>query len=72
MLPTNISKEFEVGDLLKCTVVEEVDDPHIYFLLLENMASSNPFARNRWRILDMTNGEIKISYMPPDMWEKVT
>ena len=71
MSPTNISKGFEVGDLLKCTVIEEVDDPPMYFLLLENMTSSNPFDRNRWRVLNHTTGETMITYVPPDMWEKV-
>jgi hypothetical protein len=71
MLPTNISSKFEVGDLIKCKIIEEADDPPMYFLLLEDLREENPFS-NRWRALDPATGDIRITYVGVDMWEKVT
>jgi hypothetical protein len=71
MSPTNTFKGFEVGDLIKCTIIEEADDPPMYFLLLEDLRQGNPFS-NRWRILELATGDIRITYVADDMWEKVT
>lgn len=70
-----ISKKFEVGDLVRYTIVEEQTDPPLIFLLLEQPDVEanpiSPFAKHRWKVMNVSNGEIHVTYINTDFFEIV-
>ena len=73
MSPTHTLKKFEVGDLVRSTIVEDQSDPPLIFLLLEQPDVEanpvSPFVKHRWKVMNVSNGEIHVTYINTEFFE---